>query len=197
MTRTTAFSLAAGLATALLSSTAPAQDKPAEDKPAQEKFATTSPFSITYTFTTSTPATPIDIGNGRDLVVNRYLTTTVNDAGRGFLNLTAGHCTNIRFVYREKRTIDSKGYCQFKDRDGDELYAEYTTAGQKPSDAITLEWAFTSGTGKYDGIKGAAMATNSNNIDDQGGYQAAGKLVGNYKIIRPGQASEPGLDDPR
>ena len=59
-----------------------------------EPFATSRKFSLTYTFTTSTPATPIDVGGGRDLAVNRNLTTTVNDANKGFLNFAAGRCTN-------------------------------------------------------------------------------------------------------
>ena len=52
-----------------------------------------------------------------------------------------------------------------------------------------------SGAGKYDGITGTADATNSNNIDDQGAYQAAGKMVGSYRIVRPNVASEEGTHD--
>ena len=146
-------------------------------------------FAILYTFTTSTPATPIDIGGGRDLTVNHYLATTINDAGQGFLHNTAGHCTNIRFTDRERRSIDSKGYCNFKDLDGDVLYAEYTT-GLVPSRAITFTFELKYGTGKYAGISGRARATNSNNLDDQGAYQAAGKMTGSYKIVRPAVADE-------
>ena len=68
-------------------------------------------------------------------------------------------------------TIDSKGYCNFKDKDGDSLYAEYTTDGAKPIKAITLSWTFKSGTGKYDGINGTAKDFNSANLDDEGAYQ--------------------------
>ena len=52
----------------------------------------------------------------------------------------------------------------------------------KPADAVTYEWTFTSGTGKYEGMSGAAHGAASNNIDDRGAYQAAGKMVGTYKI---------------
>ena len=92
---------------------------------AEELFATNAKCSLTYTFTTSTHASPIDIGSGTDLTVNRYLVTTINEANKGFLNLTAGRCTNIRFTDRQKQTIDSKGYCNFKDRNGDVLFAEH------------------------------------------------------------------------
>lgn len=160
-----------------------------------EPFATSAKFSLTYTFATSTPATPIDIGGGTDLTVNRYLTTTVNDANKGFLNLTAGRCTNIRFTDRKMQTIDSKGYCNFKDGDGDVLYAEYTTDGPKPIKAITLAWSFKSGTGKYDGITGSAKDFNSANLDDTGAYQAAGRMQGSYKIVRNG-VSDPDANDP-
>ena len=156
---------------------------------ADEPFPTSAKFALTYTFTTSTPATPIDVGGGTDLTVNRYLTTTVNDANKGFLNLTAGRCTNIRFTDRKAQTIDSKGYCNFKDRDGDVLYAEYTTDGAKPIKAITLSWTFKSGTGKYDGISGTAKDFNSANLDDEGSYQAAGKMVGAYRIVRSGTSN--------
>ncbi len=166
-----------------------------------ERFATSGKFSLTYTFATSTPASPIDVGGGMDLTVNRYLTTTVNDAGKGFLNLTAGRCTNIRFTDRKKQTINSKGYCNFKDADGDVLYAEYSTDGPKPIKAVTLSWSFKSGTGKYDGITGSATDFNSTNLDDTGAYQAAGRMEGAYKIVRVGisdaETYDPGELDPR
>ena len=161
-----------------------------------EPFATNAKFSLTYTFTTSTPASPIDVGGGMDLTVNRYLTTTVNDSNAGFLNLTAGRCTNIRFTDRKMQTIDSKGYCNFKDTDGDVLYAEYTTDGPKPIKAITLTWSFKSGTGKYDGITGSAKDFNSANLDDSGAYQAAGRMVGAYKIVRSGVSDGNSYDPP-
>ncbi len=163
---------------------------------ADELFPTSAKFALTYTFTTSTPATPIDVGGGTDLTVNRYLTTTINDASKGFLNLTAGRCTNIRFTDRKAQTIDSKGYCNFKDKDGASLYAEYTTDGAKPIKAITLSWTFKSGTGKYDGINGTAKDFNSANLDDEGAYQAAGKMVGAYKIVRSGTSNSNAYDPP-
>ena len=168
---------------------------PAPCTGATEQFPSEGKFSITYTFTTSTPATPIDVGGGRDLTVNRYLVTTYNDAGSGFLHLTAGQCINIRFTIRDKRAIDTNAYCHFKDRDGDELFTSYTTGGEVAAKAITITWTFISGTGKYDGISGKAAATNSNNLDDQGAYQAAGKMTGSYKIVRPNMASEEGTHD--
>ena len=154
-----------------------------------EGFPSDATFALTYTFTTSTPASPIDVGAGRDLTVNRYLVTTLNDTNGGFLHLVAGRCTNIRFTNRLMQTIESKGYCNFKDGDGDVLYAEYTTGTPKPLKAITLEWTFASGTGKYDGISGKASDTNSGNVDDTGAYQAGGKVVGSYKI-RQGAPSD-------
>ena len=162
----------------------------------EEPFATSAKFSLTYTFTTSTPASPIDVGGGKDLTVNRYLVTTINEAGKGFLNLTAGRCTNIRFTDREMQTIDSKGYCNFKDRDGDVLFAEYTTEGSKPIKAITLAWTFKSGTGKYDGISGTAKDFNSANLDDESAYQAAGRMVGSYKILHHGISDGDSYDPP-
>ena len=169
---------------------------PATGSSAAEPFATKAKFALTYTFTTSTPAPAIDIGGGLDLTVNRYLTTTVNEANKGFLHLTAGRCTNIRFTDRKQQTIDSKGYCNFKDQDGDVLYAEYTTSGPKPIKAITLTWTFKSGTGKYDGITGTAEDYNSANLDDSGAYQAAGRMVGSYKIVREGVSEDNGYDPP-
>ena len=162
---------------------------------AQTAFPSDAQFAITYTFTTSTPASPIDVGDGRDLTVNRYLATTVNDAGRGFLHRVAGRCTNIRFTAREARTVDSTGYCNFKDAEGDLVYAEYRTNRASPASAIALTWTFKSGTGKYDGIAGTATDTNSNNLDDQGAYQATGRMTGSYRIRRSGMASEEGTHD--
>ena len=161
-----------------------------------DPLPTAGKFTLSYTFTTSTPASPIDIGDGLDLTVNRYLVTTLNDGGGGFLHLTAGRCTNVRFTNREQRTIDSHGYCNFKDNDGDLLYAEYVTNGAKPLKAITLEWHFKSGTGKFDGITGTATDSNSGNLDDTGAYQAGGKMTGSYTIHRSGGVAGDGMHDP-
>ena len=162
---------------------------------ATEQFPSKGKFSITYTFATSTPGAPIEIGGGRDMIVGRDLVATYNDAEAAIRDLTAGKCVNIRFTIREKRAIDSNAYCHFKDRDGDELFTSYTTGGEVSANAITITWTFISGTGKYDGISGQASASNSNNLDDQGAYQAAGKMTGSYKIVRPNTASEEGTHD--
>ena len=161
---------------------------------AAEPYTNAGDFSITYTFTRSTPAGRVLVGAGRDLTVNNYLATTVNDAGRGLMHHMAGHCINIRFTNREQRTIESKGYCNFRDMEGDMLYAEYAT-GVVPSKAITFTLKFVAGSGKYDGITGQAQATNTNNLDDQGSYQAAGKMAGNFKILRAATASQEGTHD--
>ena len=152
-------------------------------------------FSVSYTLATPSPAPALDVGEGRDLATNRYLITTYNDAGGGFLHMTAGECINIRFSAREKRTLDTHAYCHFKDRDGDDLFTEYTTGTPKPAQAISTSWTFVSGTGKYEGITGSAEATNSSNIDDQGGYQAAGRMAGSYKINRPSAGGKPDTHD--
>ncbi len=154
---------------------------------ADAPFAPAGTFSVTYTFTTSTPQAPIEIGGGRDLTVNNNLATMVNDEGRGFLHLLAGHCMNIRLTDRTSRTLDTKAYCNFKDADGDVLYARYVTGASKRSDAITHAWTLDSGTGKYLGVRGRAEDTNSNNFGETGVYQAAGKLVGRYESVRDEQ----------
>jgi hypothetical protein len=161
---------------------------------ADETVPYQSKFSLTYTFTTSTPAKPQDVSPTLDLTVNNYLVTTVNDAGSGFLHLAAGHCTNVRFTDRVKKTIDSRGYCMFEDKNNDRIYAEYTTGTPKPSDAILLKCKFTSGTGQYEGITGEFDATNSNNVSkDPSSYQAAGKFTGSYKIVRTTSQDTNGL----
>lgn len=163
---------------------------------AQEKSSTPDTVPVIHTFATTTPAQPIDIGGGRDLAVNHDLTTSMNEAGRGFLHLTAGRRTAIWSVLRAKKSIDPTDHCRFKDHAGDRLCVDYATGGGKLANAITIDWTFTSGIGMHDGIQRTAHATNSNNIDDQGAYQAAGKLTGSPKIVRSKAASDPGLDDP-
>ncbi len=162
---------------------------------AEAPFPSAAKFSITYTFATSIPASPIDIGGGRDLIANHYLVAMVNDDGTGFLNLVAGRCVDVRFTVRETGSVDTKAYCNFRDRDHDTLYAEYTTGTPKPSQAITNRWTFVSGTGKYFGVSGEAEDSNSNNLSMQGSYQAAGKLVGFYTFVRPHSAADDGTSD--
>jgi hypothetical protein len=95
---------------------------------------------------------------------------------------------------RTAKTIDTRGYCGFKDKNGDELFMEYTT-GLRPSNAIINTAKFTSGTGRYEGITGTMEGPNSNNIDLGGAYQAVGKFVGEYKILRDTSQLTYGLHD--
>ena len=162
---------------------------------AEQAFPSEGEFSITYTFTTSNPSTSIDVGGGQDLTVNRYLATMINNAGKGFLHLAGGRCTNIRFTNRSDRTVDTRAYCNFRDQDGDTLYARYTTGTPKPAKEISNSWTLVSGTGKYDGIQGGGTDTNSNNLSDQGSYQAVGKLTGSYKIVRSAPLGAQGSHD--
>jgi hypothetical protein len=51
------------------------------------------------------------------------------------------------------------------------------------------------GTGQYEAVSGSFDATNSNNLDADGSYQATGKMQGSYRIVRAGSSDAFGLCD--
>ena len=95
----------------------------------------------------------IDVGEGRQFFAGQFNGTFFNDAGKGFLHGSSWVCPgvtdNINNIGQS-----GHGYCVVTDQDGDKALLTWEGGKDtKPGEGKgTFQW--TSGTGKYAGIKG-------------------------------------------
>lgn len=164
--------LASVCVTPLLAFGLMAQELPSEGK-----------LSVTYTGVITSPLKPIVFGLEREVIVGAPIMTAVNDAGSGLLHNMAGRCFLVTIIDRAKKELEAKGYCNYADRSGDQIYEEVTTAGAIPlGTPVKYVGKLNGGTGKFAGLSGDIEITNSGNFGPEGIFQATGKKTGTYKI---------------
>ena len=151
-----------------------AQDLPAEGR-----------FSVTYVLVNPTPFKPLPVGKDCEVTMSASLATAVNDAGSGLLHNMAGRCFTLITLDKAAKTLDARGYCNYADRAGDQVYEEFATPSPQaigPGMKINGKWI--GGSGKYAGLSGEFEITSSGNLSAEGPSQTAGKKVGSYKISK-------------
>ena len=141
-------------------------------------------FSITYTTVIPSPAKPIPLGKDRDYHLRHAILTTVNDAGSGFLHNLSGRCGNAFTIDSAAKTIEVYGACHYTDRGGDQIYADYSTAGPQPLGPpfLALKAKWNGGTGKYAGLSGEFEIRHNAVLTSDALAQGAGKYIGSYKL---------------
>jgi hypothetical protein len=165
---------AAFLAAGLSDSSARAQDLPSEGN-----------FSITYTAVIPSPNKGIAVGKEREAVANASTMTAVNDAGSGLLHNMAGRCVALSTIDRVAKTLEVRGYCNYVDRSGDQVWEEFSTpAPLTLGTPVKFAGKWVGGTGKYTGLSGDFEITNSGPMATDGPAQSAGKKIGSYKISK-------------
>jgi hypothetical protein len=151
-----------------------AQDLPGEGK-----------FSITYTAVNPAPAKGVVVGKDREATVSALLMTAVNDAGSGLLHNMAGRCISLVIVDRSAKTLDVRGYCNYADRGGDQVFEEFSTPTPVAlGGPVKYAGKWVGGTGKFTGLSGDFEISTSGNVAPEGLFQAAGKKTGSYKISK-------------
>jgi hypothetical protein len=55
--------------------------------------------------------------------------TVVNDAGSGLLHNMAGRCNFMTETNKVAKTIQTRGFCNYADRAGDQVFEEFATDG--------------------------------------------------------------------
>ena len=150
------------LGLALIANPVVAQDIPSEGK-----------FSVTYTGVNPNPTKPVAFGKDREVTVSPTIMTAVNDAGTGLLHNMAGRCIIVTIIDKAAKTLDTRGYCNYADRNGDQVYEEVTTPSPLTLGApAKFAGKWTGGTGKFAGLSGDFEVTGSGNIGPEGMFQA-------------------------
>jgi hypothetical protein len=142
-----------------------AQELPSEGK-----------FSITYTSVNPAPSKAVSVGD-RDVTVSSSIMTGVNDAGSGLLHNMAGRCNFMTETDKVAKTIQTRGFCNYADRAGDQVFEEFATDGP-----VTLGSSILGGTGKLEGLSGEFEIRPASVLVSDVLVQGAGKKTGIYQI---------------
>ncbi|GJE36785.1 hypothetical protein [Methylobacterium persicinum] len=149
----------------------------AGDLPAQGEY------HIYYTGLNPSPTKPVQIGPQRSVTVSTSVMTAVNAAGSGLLHNMAGRCTGMPAVDAAAKTMESHGYSDYVDADGDHAYEKWDYPVQPLAQASegTGEWI--GGTGKFAGLSGRITIKSQrlNTLAD-GMVQVVGEKTGTYTL---------------
>jgi hypothetical protein len=149
-----------------------------------QELPTEAPFSITYTAVNPTPSKAVSVGD-RDVVVSSSIMTAVNDSGSGLLHNMAGRCNFMSETNKVAKTIQMRGFCNYADRAGDQVFEEFMTDGAATLGApIVFKGKWLGGTGKFEGLSGEFEIRPTPILASETLVQGAGKKVGTYRITK-------------
>ena len=151
-----------------------AQELPSEGK-----------FSITYTAVNPAPSKAVSVGD-RDVTVSSSIMTGVNDAGSGLLHNMAGRCNFMTETNKVAKTIQTRGFCNYADRAGDQVFEEFATDGPVAlGSSITFKGTWLGGTGKFEGLSGEFEIHPTPVLISETLVQGSGKKTGTYHVTKP------------
>jgi hypothetical protein len=150
----------------------------AQELPSEAKF------SITYTAVNPAPSKSVSVGD-RDVVVSSSIMTAVNDGGSGLLHNMAGRCNFMSEINKVAKTIETRGFCNYADRAGDQVFEEFMTNGAAPlAGPIVFKGKWLGGTGKFEGLGGEFEIRPAAILNSDTLVQGAGKKTGAYNISK-------------
>lgn len=135
---------------------------------------------VTFTSTQVPPASPMQIGDGRQYVQSNNIMSASNDQGNAILNNMGGRCQLNRLIDSAAKTVETHGYCSYADTDNDQIFEKCDFLPGKPD---TCE--LTGGTGKFQGLHASIVITFTPvKSIYQGTLQIIGHKNGTYKIVK-------------
>lgn len=104
-----------------------------------------------------------------------------NDAGHGFLHDATGRC--LAMGTSDARSFHYSGYCTYVDPDGELIFSTFDI-GRTGDQPVKATKAYTSGTGKYDGLTGRAdyAVTRLKTLDKNAPSILEGHVQGHYRL---------------
>jgi hypothetical protein len=95
----------------------------------------------------------------------------------------AGRCNFMTETNKVAKTIQTRGFCNYADRAGDQVFEEFTTDGPVTlGSPIVFKGKWLGGTGKFDGLSGEFEIRPASILVSDTLVQGAGKKTGSYQI---------------
>ena len=149
-----------------------------------EELAKEGRYTVQYTATNPAPMKPMTIGNNREMVVTNAVMWAINESGSGFLHDMTGRCSGWVIIDTAAVAFESHGYCNYADKDGDQMFEQYDWPMQPRGSATNGTGKWIGGTGKYAGLQGTiTLKGRSLKPAVDGISQGAGQKIGTYKIV--------------
>jgi hypothetical protein len=149
-----------------------------------QELPTEAKFSITYTSVNPAPAKVVSMLD-RDVSVSSNIMTAINDVGSGLLHNMAGRCNFMTDLNKTAKTIDVRGYCNYADRGGDQVFEEFMTDGPVSlGSPVVFKGKWLGGTGKFDGLTGDIEIRPTSILASESLVQGVGKKTGTYRITK-------------
>jgi hypothetical protein len=124
----------------------------------------------------------VSVGD-RDVTVSSSIMTAVNDAGSGLLHNMPGRCNFMTQTNKVAKTIETRGFCNYADRAGDQVFEEFATDGPVTlGSPILFKGKWLGGTGKFEGLSGEFEIRPASVLVSDTLVQGAGKKTGTYQI---------------
>ena len=141
-------------------------------------------YSITYTSVNPSPTKAVSIGD-RDISVSSSIMTALNDGGSGLLHNMAGRCNFMSETNKVAKTIEIRGFCNYADRGGDQVFEEFMTNGPSAlGTPIVFKGKWLGGTGKFEGLSGDIEIRPTPVLVSDNLVQGTGKKTGTYIIAK-------------
>lgn len=135
---------------------------------------------VTFTSTQISPASPMQIGDGKQYVQSNTIMSASNDQGNPILNNMGGRCQLNRLIDPTAKTVETHGYCSYIDTENDQIFEQCDFLPGKPN---TCE--LTGGTGKFQGLHASIVITFTPVKSTYGDIlQIIGHKNGTYKIVK-------------
>ncbi len=84
------------------------------------------------------------------------------------------------------KTIETRGFCNYADRAGDQVFEEFTTNGPATlGSPIVFKGKWLGGTGKFEGLGGEFEIRPTPVLVSETLVQGAGKKTGTYSVTKP------------
>jgi len=149
-----------------------------------EELAKEGRYTVQYTGTNPAPMKPIAIGNNREMLVTNAVMSAINESGSGFLHDMTGRCSGWVIIDTAAGAFESHGYCNYADKDGDQVFEQYDWPMQPRSSSTYGTGKWIGGTGKYSGLQGTiTLKGRFLKPAVEGITQGAGQKIGTYKIV--------------
>ena len=141
-------------------------------------------FSITYTSVNPAPSKPVSFID-RDVSVSSTIMTALNDGGSGLLHNMGGRCNFMTDVNKTAKTVEVRGFCNYADTVGDQVFEEFMTNGPIAlGSPIVFKGKWLGGTGKFDGLSGDIEIRPTPILATETLVQGVGKKTGTYRITK-------------